>query len=101
MVSDIQSASAEERRLLVDLSVNCEWPLNTDIYLSRDFDAVAPECDIGIKRYIIEFLQQEPEEKFWRNPKREIDRQFYERGRLHSGALYSIFVMKMSYKTRV
>jgi hypothetical protein len=68
LISDIREASADERHLLINLSVSCEWPTNTDVYLSRDFDAAAPECLKELKLYNIEFLQQEPDVGGWRNP---------------------------------
>lgn len=99
LISNIHSASAEERRLLVDLSVNCRWPPNPDIYLLSDFDFPA-ECDRERHRYTIEFLQQEPEVGHWRKPKREIDRQFYEEGTLIIDALGAIQTMQAIYRNK-
>ena len=99
LISDIHAASAEERHLLMDLSVDCKWTVNPDRYLSRDFDFPA-ECGRERRRYTIEFLQQEPEVGHWRNPKREIDRQFYEEEKLVVDASLMIQMMQVIYNNR-
>jgi hypothetical protein len=99
LISDIHTASADERLLLIGLSVDCKWPINPDIYLSRDFEP-PPECGRERHRYTIEFLQQEPEVGHWRNAKREIDRQFYEKQKLMVDTSLQILVMQFIYNNK-
>lgn len=102
LISDIRSASAAERRVLLDLSVSCEWSTDPNVYSSPDdFDAVVPECQKMLKLYKIEFLQQDPESTSgWRKPKREIDRQIYNENRLEQRALLSTSIMESAHRAK-